>query len=127
MQVHRSDQSNPSMKSVKNTPRSPRLTRKLNEILIQNSNAEGELSPALEAGLKLFESVPKSREVSVCCDRNTLKAMIYYTENFSIMWTSETSLEPFLPILLLLGVDWAFAWDTGVEIEAALRAAEEAE
>lgn len=114
------------MKTVrKHTTHSPRLTRKINKILLQNRNDYGEISPALEAGLKLFDAPPKTRPLVVSEGKKKLRALIFYTDKLSILWTPDLSLEDFFPYLILLGVDWAFSWNSGLDIAEALRVADE--
>jgi hypothetical protein len=92
-----------------------RSSQKTNQLLLQYRNENGDISPGLEAALRIIGPIKTSRPVSLFSVNNSTNALLLYGEKSSVLFASGMGLEVLVTHARLLSADWAINWNTGVK------------
>jgi hypothetical protein len=96
-----------------------RSSQKTNQLLLQYRNENGDISPGLEAALRIIGPIQTSRPVSLFSLNNSTKALLLYGAKCSVLFAPGMRLELLVTHARQLSADWAINWDTGIKTRQA--------
>ena len=97
--------------------------QKANQLLLQYRNGNGDVSPGLEAALRIVGPIQRSRRVTLFSLEPPNDAVLLSGAKCSVLFAPGIRLEVLATQARQLGADWAINWDTGVKtIEAPISA-----